>query len=101
LNNDDRTNNYAEAAHKRMQKELCMDHPTIWRFIDGLKSVQASRDKEYEEFVRGESQTQKRLKYREADERIKTIVEGGFGEGGERTIIEYLRGLAHNFSMDH
>lgn len=97
----DQTNNFAEAAHKRMQKELCVDHPTIWRFIDGLKAAQATQDKEYEEFVVGRSQSQKRSKYREADERIQSIVEGGFGEGGERTIIEYLRGLAQNFSMDN
>ena len=73
---------------------------TNWRFIDGLKAVQATRDKEYEEFVRDENRSQKRLKYREADDRISSIVEGGFGEGGQCTVLEYLRGLAQNFSMD-
>lgn len=74
-----------------------MDHPTIQRFIDGLRTVQATCDKEYEAFFRNESQTQKRSKFRKTDDRILDTVEGGFGEGGERTIIEYLRGLAENF----
>jgi hypothetical protein len=84
-----------------MQKELCMDHPKIWTFIDGLRSIEETRAKEYKEFVRGDDNSQKRRKYREADERIKVIFEGGFGEGGSRTILEYLRGLDHNFNMDH
>ena len=100
LTGNDRTNNFSEAAHKRNQKQLCIDHPTIWRFIDGLRAVQVNRDKEYEEFVRGSTGPQKRRKYQRADERIRVIVEGGFGEDGERTTIEYLCGLAHNFNMD-
>lgn len=37
LNNQDRTNNYAEAAHRRMQSEIDMDHPSIWKFIDAIR----------------------------------------------------------------
>ena len=95
-----RTNNVAEAAHRRMQRELCMEHPSLWRFIDALRSVQKNRDKLYEEFVRGDPATPKRRKYCEADERIRNIVRGGFGPGTQKTALEYLRGLAHNFDMD-
>jgi hypothetical protein len=97
LNNQDLTNNHSEAAHKRLDKELCMDHPTLWRFIEGLWKVQKNRDNEYEDFVQGVPATKKRRKFREAAERIKRIVEGGFAA---RTALEYLRGLANNFSMD-
>jgi hypothetical protein len=30
----------------------------------------------------------------------RNIVMDGFGQGGKRTLIEYLRGLARNFDME-
>lgn len=51
LNGRDRTNNHAEAAHRRLQSELQMDHPSLWKLIDGLRKVQKSRDLEYERMV--------------------------------------------------
>jgi len=39
----------------------------------------------------------KRARYSIVEDRIKIIVEGGFGLDGQRTLEEYLRGIAHNF----
>ena len=96
VNGEDRTNNYVEAAHRRLQAEFGVDHPNIWKFIDGIRGVQKGRDLIYEQFVRGDQPPVKRRKYVAADARIRTIV----GTYRERNIIEYLRGIAHNFLMD-
>lgn len=96
LNDEARTNNYAEAAHRRLQAEFGVDHPTLWKFIDGLRTVQKSIDQIYEEFVRGDEPPRKRNKYQQADARILTIVE----DFENREMNEYLRGIASNFTME-
>ncbi|KFD64455.1 hypothetical protein M514_10786 [Trichuris suis] len=96
LQGRDRTNNFAEAAHRRLRSELSVDHPTIWKFIDGLRSVQAGRDQHFECFVRGDEPPRKRLKYVRADQRIQEAVQRFTVDSG----VLYLRGLAHNFAMN-
>ena len=44
LNDQDRTNNHSEAAHNKLGHELGVKHPSIWKFIDGLRVIQKSRD---------------------------------------------------------
>uniref|UniRef100_A0A5S6QZX5 MULE domain-containing protein n=1 Tax=Trichuris muris TaxID=70415 RepID=A0A5S6QZX5_TRIMR len=69
----DRTNNFAEAAHRRIRSEIGAVHTTLWRFIDGFRKVQAGRDMEYEQYVRGEQPPHKRQKYQKADNNILAI----------------------------
>jgi len=92
----DRTDNHAEAAHRRIQAELQMDHPTLWKFIDGLKKVQKGRDLFHEQLVAGHAPPRKLLRYQLCDERIQRIVQSYANYG----IMDYLRGLAHNFKMN-
>ncbi|KAK9685302.1 hypothetical protein QE152_g38151 [Popillia japonica] len=96
LNQQDRTNNHAEAAHRRLQTELGMDHPTIWKLIDGLRKVQTNRDIYYEHLVAGHNPPVKLKKYRDADQRILTVVR----DYNNRDTIEYLKGIAHNYQMN-
>jgi hypothetical protein len=96
LHDDPRTNNYAEAAHRRLQSEFGVDHPSLWKFINALRTVQKGRDAVFEQYIRGDRPRIKRRKYVQADIRIKQLVESY----SERTVIEYLRGLSHNFIME-
>ena len=98
ISQEDQTNNHAEAAHRRIYAELQMHHPTIWRFIDGIKGVQRGRDAYYEYFIAGNSPPQKLKKYLRADERIRRIVSNYDDDGIEP--LEYLRGIAHNFELN-
>ena len=45
------------------QAEVRMDHPTIWKFIDGIRAVQKGRDLVYEQLVRADQPPIKRRKY--------------------------------------
>ena len=83
---DDRTNNHAEAANRRLKRELGMMNPTIWKFISALKRVQKGRDEHFEKLLAGNEPQSKLLKYRQADQRIM------------RNEVEYLRAIAHNLS---
>ena len=93
VNGQDRTNNHAEAAHHRLQCVLQMDHPSIWKFVDGLRTIEKERDLFFEH---GHASPTKRRKYRDADDRILAIVT----DFAHRPIAEYLRGVAHNFQMN-
>ncbi|KRZ19405.1 hypothetical protein T11_8895 [Trichinella zimbabwensis] len=73
VDRDNRTNNFAEAAHRRLKAELGMAHPTIWKLIDSLRKVQHARDLFYEQLVAGHQPPKKLKKYRDADNRIVRI----------------------------
>ena len=63
LNNEPRTNNSAEAGHRRFQAELNSSHPSIRRFIDNLRRAQKARDVDYTQLEAGSEPTAKRAKY--------------------------------------
>ncbi|KAK0420213.1 hypothetical protein QR680_014567 [Steinernema hermaphroditum] len=95
LKNDPRTNNRAEAAHRRLQRELGADHPSIWKFIESLRKVQIGVDKSFEDMLIGRPAEQKRKKYRDADLRIRRLVDGY----DEDNLLDFLHGIATNIGM--
>ncbi|XP_070593082.1 uncharacterized protein [Erythrolamprus reginae] len=93
---EDCTNNQSEAAHRRLRAQLGLCHPTIWKFMDGLRKVQRGRDAFYEKLLSGESPPLKLRKYYKADQRIAKIV----SEYGNRNHIDYLRAIADSYQID-
>jgi len=64
LNGFDRTNNFSETFHKRVQLLLGVDHPNIWLFITSLKKlVQQVIDVQFEKAIAGYNPLTKRPKY--------------------------------------
>ena len=92
---EDRPNNHAEAAHRKIYAELGINHPVIWKFIDGIRKIQKGSDAYYEQLIAGKAPNQKLLKYIKADERILNIVK----HFDSRAPLEYLRGLAYNYDI--
>lgn len=95
LNGIHRTNNHAEAANRRINVEMGMVHPTLWSFITCLKKIQAGRDTYLFQLESGRSPPKKLKKYIDTDKRLLKIVQ----EADTRDILTYLRGVAHNISL--
>ena len=92
-----RTNNIAEAAHRALYCVLTGHHPSLWSFIDVLKTTQNSRDLGVEHLLAGITPEPKRIRFRQADERLFNLV-SHFNETDD--LLEFLRGIAYNFSID-
>lgn len=90
MNNEDRTNNHAEAANRRLQYELGMNHPTIWKFIDTMRKVQKERDAFLENLTSEFEHPQKLKQYCDADQRIKKLV----FQVKTLELIKFFRGVA-------
>jgi len=81
-----------EAWHRGIQSLLSEIHPTIWKFINGLRRYQKFKDTEIEGLIAGQNAGQRRPAYECVNTRIKNIVL----DYQNRGIIDYLHGLAHN-----
>ena len=92
-----RTNNFAEAAHRWIQQELQTDHRVVWKFIGDLKKVQKSRDVFREHLIAGNEPPKKLQRYIQCDQRIERMVTN---YGNYANVLDFLRGIGHNFMMD-
>jgi hypothetical protein len=70
-------------------------HPSIWKFIDGLKKEQSLNELKIEQYVAGQAPPVRRRTYRDSADRIKAIVE----RYGNEPLLDYLRGIANNFQL--
>ena len=94
--NGDKTNNYAEIAHRVLYSVLFGNHPHLWSFIELLKSTQNSRDLSIEHTLSGIKPSGRQLKYKQND-RIHRLV-SNFSENSN--IVDFLKGISHNFTLE-
>lgn len=96
LGSHDRTNNFVEALHRKCQRQLAVQHPGLWRFIDSIAALQRTLELDYEQWVRGDEREKSKTAYLRMDAKIKKIVQ----EANTRTHMEFLRGCASNFDLE-
>lgn len=89
-----RTNNSVEGWHNSFSSVLNAAHPSLWKFINGLKKEESLNRLKIEQYIAGNEQPRKKI-YKDTAQRIKTICE----QYGNRPNLEYLRGIAHNFQL--
>ena len=96
MNDEARTNNYVEAFHRSLQRQFGVDHPGLFKFIDGLKTMQHMKDAQMERYISGHHPPKKRNQYVLNDTRIKEIL----NRMPDRPISQTLRGIAHTYDMN-
>lgn len=90
-----KTNNGVEGWHRGFSELVGAPHPTIFKFITCLKKEQSMNEMKIEQYIAGQEPPPGRLRYRDCAKRILQIV----NDYANREIMDYLRGLAHNYNF--
>lgn len=88
LDGDDRTNNYVESAHRKVYRQLDVQHPNLWKFIDGLRRIQIDQDCYYRHLVAKRGRRVKRGKIVTLDKSLTELAD---------EPMEFLEGVANTF----
>jgi len=90
-----RINNAVEGWHNAFNSSIRVNHTTIWRFINFIKTEQNLVEAKIEKINLGESHASKRKQYKDLDQRLENIALN-YQRGD---ILNYLKGIAHNFNF--
>ena len=90
-----RTTNIVEAWHRSFNATVGCSHPSIWKFIASLKREQGLVEVRQAKFIAG-AQPPKRVKSQANEQALKELIASYL----YRPRMEFLRGVAHHFSMD-
>ena len=89
------TTNNVEAWHTRFQACVARQHPSIFLLLQKMKYEQARTERVVVSLRAGGAAAPTRRIYKQRKRRLRHIVQTRVG----RTTLEYLRGLAHNFTF--
>ena len=95
LRNEPRSNNSAEAWHRRFNLAVMCHHPTVWKFFEALQSEQRACEHSRARLRDANSPPPRKRKYVDIDRRLITLV--NTYEARER--MSFLRGIAHNLKQ--
>ena len=93
-NDDHRTNNQVEGWHRRFQSVLSCGNPGFFTCVKALKREQVNTTNKVNRLQTGFSVKKRKNKYIALNDRLKKIVE----EREERTVMEFLRAIARNYT---
>jgi hypothetical protein len=91
-----KTNNSVEGWYRRFHSLVAADHPSIWKFISGLKKEQNLNEVQINKYVSGEDPQESRLMYRERAKNFENIV----SSYDKNNLEFYLTGIANNFNLN-
>ncbi|XP_074655654.1 uncharacterized protein LOC141909168 [Tubulanus polymorphus] len=92
-NMDCRTNNNAEAFHRRWNDQVQVRHPNLWILIRHLKDLQAQTANSIAQMNRGGDPTVRRRKWRNLETRLRRLKREY--EDGDRDASNYWRAVSH------
>ena len=95
-NEEARTNNSMEGWHRRFSSLIGAHHPSLWKFIDVLKTEQSQTQFRLNQLVAGVPPPAKRRKYKDLDQRLMNSI----AKFGTIALTEYLIGIAQNVSFN-
>lgn len=93
-----RTTNKLEGWHRAIQLNFDSNHPSIWRFIDGLRREEGLQYAALQQYLAGDAPPAEPKRYRDMNRRLSTLVHRHVE--GEMPTEDFLRGVSHNINMN-
>lgn len=91
------TNNNVEAWHTRLKATIARQHPSVYLLLHKLRLEQARTERQVVNLRAGARPPGRRRIHKQRLARISHLVQTRVG----RMPLDYLRGIAHNFSFQH
>ena len=90
-----RTQNFVEAWHRRWETLVGRAHVGVFKIIKEIQNEQNQVQLNIESILRGAPRPSQRRQDREREIRIQTV----YNDRENRSIMDFLRGIAHNFLL--
>ena len=93
-NNQARTNNAVEGWHRGLSATLGITNPTIWKFLDAMRSTFRQQERDLEQLIAGRQPSRQRKQWTALTQRLQTVC----NRYAEAPLLEFLRGITYNFN---